>query len=72
MSRLGACSSQVKLLLPKIHRADSALRSQAAGGVGVWRRGCMAAWVYVRLLLHRRPAAGWAGCMIYSALVSFI
>ena len=28
-------SSQVKLLLPKFHRADSALRSQAAGGVGV-------------------------------------
>ena len=27
--------SQVKLLLPKFHRADSALRSQAAGGVGV-------------------------------------
>ena len=26
--------SQVKLLLPKFHRADSALRSQAAGGVG--------------------------------------
>ena len=38
--------SQVKLLLPKFHRADSALRSQAAGGVG-----------YVRLLLHRRSAA---------------
>jgi hypothetical protein len=30
-----AKSSQVKLLLPKFHRADSALRSQAAGGVGV-------------------------------------
>ena len=30
-----------------------------------------AAWVYVRLLLHRRSAAGWAECMIYSALVSF-
>ena len=30
-----------------------------------------AAWVFVRLLLHRRSAAGWAGCMIYSALVSF-
>ena len=27
-------SSQVKLLLPKFHRADSALRSQAAGDVG--------------------------------------
>ena len=27
--------SQVKLLLPKFHRADSALRSQAAGGMGV-------------------------------------
>ena len=26
---------QVKLLLPKFHRADSALQSQAAGGVGV-------------------------------------
>ena len=26
-----------------------------------------AAWVYVRLLLHRRSAAGWAECMIYSA-----
>ena len=32
---LGTKSSQVKLLLPKFHRADSALRSQAAGGVGV-------------------------------------
>ena len=30
-----------------------------------------AAWVHVRLLLHRRSAAGWAECMIYSALVSF-
>ena len=30
-----------------------------------------AAWVCVRLLLHRRSAAGWAECMIYSALVSF-
>ena len=54
--------SQVKLLLPKFHRAYSALRSQATGGVGV---------LYVRLLLHRRSAAGWAECMIYSALVSF-
>ena len=25
------------------------------------------AWVFVRLLLHRRSAAGWAECMIYSA-----
>ena len=30
-----------------------------------------AAWVYVRLLLHRHSAAGWAECVIYSALVSF-
>ena len=30
-----------------------------------------AAWVHVRLLLHRRSAAGWAECMTYSALVSF-
>ena len=30
-----------------------------------------AAWVYVRLLIHWRSAAGWAECMIYSALVSF-
>ena len=30
---LVAATSQVKLLLPKFHRADSALRSQAAGGV---------------------------------------
>ena len=30
-----------------------------------------AAWVHLRLLLHRRSAAGWAECMIYSALVSF-
>jgi len=30
-----------------------------------------AAWVYVRLLLHRCSAAGWAECVIYSALVSF-
>ena len=30
-----------------------------------------AVWVYVRLLLHRRSAASWAGCVIYSALVSF-
>ena len=28
-------ASQVKLLLPKFYRADSALRSQDAGGVGV-------------------------------------
>ena len=52
--------SQVKLLLPKFHIADSALRSQSVGGVG-----------FVRMLLHRRSAAGWAECMIYSALVSF-
>ena len=32
---LGLKSSQVKLALAKFHRADSALRSQAAGGVGV-------------------------------------
>ena len=30
-----------------------------------------AAWVYVRLLLHWRSAAGWAECIIHSALVSF-
>ena len=30
-----------------------------------------AAWVFVRVLLHRRSAASWAECMIYSALVSF-
>ena len=30
-----------------------------------------AAWVYVRLLLHRLSAAGWAECMIHFALVSF-
>ena len=30
-----------------------------------------AAWVHVRLLLHRRSAAGWAECMMHSALVSF-
>ena len=30
-----------------------------------------AAWVFVRLLLHRRSAAGWAECMIHSALVPF-
>ena len=30
-----------------------------------------AAWVFVRLLLHRHSATGWAECMIYSALVSF-
>ena len=30
-----------------------------------------AAWVFERLLLHRRSAASWAGCVMYSALVSF-
>ena len=30
-----------------------------------------AAWVHVRMFLRRRSAAGWAECMIYSALVSF-
>ena len=30
-----------------------------------------AAWVFMRLLLHRRSAVGWAGCVIYSTLVSF-
>ena len=46
---------------PKFHRADSALPSQAAGGVGV----CAC------LLLHRRSAAGWAGCKRQPALVLF-
>ena len=27
-----------------------------------------AAWLHVRLLVHRRSAAGWAECMIYSAI----
>ena len=45
-------SSQVKLLLPKFHRADSALRSQATGGVGVCASvappafGCRLGWVH--------------------------
>ena len=31
-----------------------------------------AAWVFVRLLLHQRPTAGLAGCMVNPALASFI
>ena len=34
LSRDRVKSSQVRLLFPEFHRADSALRSQAAGGVG--------------------------------------
>ena len=33
----GGKSRQVKLLRPKFHRAENALRSQAAGGVGTWK-----------------------------------
>ena len=51
------------LLLPKLYRADSALRSQAAGGVG--------ACASVAPPAFGCRLAGWAECMIYSALVSF-
>ena len=47
-----------KIQFPKFHRAGCALRSQAVGGM-----------VCVRMLLHWRSAAGWARCIINSALV---